>query len=116
MTTKAAVVRQHVHLDEELSIWTCNQCFVEGKSIGKTYRYTGGTSNIVRHFEEFHSEMFQEALGNVYKMSPAVRKPRTATPKRKPQTEFKQEVVIGEQVGRGKLIFIGANFLVIIHE
>lgn len=94
MCTKAALVRMHVHLDPDVALWTCNQCFIEGKAVGKTYKYTGGTSNIVRHFEEFHMAMFQAALANSIKTPTARRYKRKAEPRPK-----REEVVIAPQVG-----------------
>lgn len=71
MTSKAAIVRENITLDEESMQWTCNQCFqdrlnkpdMEGKPL-KAYSYSC-TSNIARHFEEFHREMFTAALMNI---------------------------------------------------
>lgn len=64
MTSKAGIVRLHVHIDEEAKTWTCNQCVADNEKLGKevqpvkVYSYSGGTSNIVRHFSEFHQDTF----------------------------------------------------------
>lgn len=60
MATKAAFVRENITIDEEAMTWTCNQCFqdrmgkpgMENKPL-RTYAMIG-TSNIARHFDEFH--------------------------------------------------------------
>lgn len=115
MTTKAAVVRENITIDQESMQWTCNQCFndriekpgMENKPL-KAYAYTG-TSNIARHFDEFHKEMFQAALVKVeqYRREMRISK-RTKSAKKPP----KKIIRISAKPDVGGLL-ISFNFVLI---
>lgn len=73
--TKANIVRLHIDEDMILRQWTCKQCTKEKEEAGrspnnKVYSTRGGTSNIVRHFEDHHNELFQSALAVFHKATP----------------------------------------------
>lgn len=64
MSSKADIVRKYVSIDTIEKKWQCNQCKTEHQGKSKLYSYTGGTSNIVRHFEENHKILFKTAFIN----------------------------------------------------